>query len=58
LRHARQAKIGRSRGRDSVTDAEPPAFPGFSLWVFEWFEGLERDNSRDYFTTTRDRYER
>jgi uncharacterized protein (TIGR02453 family) len=26
--------------------------------VFEWFAGLERDNSRDYFTATRDFYER
>jgi uncharacterized protein (DUF2461 family) len=32
-------------------------FPGFSAWVFEWFAGLERDNSREYFKATRDRYE-
>lgn len=32
-------------------------FPGFSAWVFEWFAGLERDNSREYFSATRDRYE-
>ena len=25
--------------------------------VFEWFAGLERDNSKAYFTATRDRYE-
>lgn len=32
-------------------------FPGFSAWVFEWFAGLERDNSREYFRATRERYE-
>jgi uncharacterized protein (TIGR02453 family) len=25
--------------------------------VFDWFEGLERDNSKAYFTATRERYE-
>ena len=33
------------------------AFHGFSAEVFEWFTGLERDNSKAYFTATRDRYE-
>jgi uncharacterized protein (TIGR02453 family) len=33
------------------------AFRGFTPDVFEWFSGLERDNSRAYFTATRDRYE-
>ncbi len=33
-------------------------FDGFSPAVFEWFAGLERDNSRDYFTATRELYER
>lgn len=33
------------------------AFSGFALEVFEWFAGLERDNSKAYFTATRDRYE-
>ena len=33
------------------------AFRGFPAEVFEWFAGLERDNSRAYFTATRDRYE-
>lgn len=32
-------------------------FRGFAPQVFEWFAGLERDNSRAYFTATRDRYE-
>jgi uncharacterized protein (DUF2461 family) len=41
-----------------VSDVKPSAFPGFSAWVFEWFAGLERDNSREYFTATRERYER
>lgn len=30
----------------------------FGSEVFSWFEGLERDNSRDYFARTRDVYER
>jgi uncharacterized protein (TIGR02453 family) len=33
------------------------AFSGFPPEVFEWFAGLERDNSKAYFTATRDRYE-
>ena len=33
------------------------AFHGFAPEVFEWFAGLERDNSKAYFTATRDRYE-
>ena len=32
-------------------------FDGFRPAVFEWFAGLERDNSREYFTATRDLYE-
>ena len=30
---------------------------GFSPQVFAWFEGLERDNTKAYFTATRDFYE-
>lgn len=37
-----------------MTDAQ---FAGFSAWAFEWFAGLERDNSREYFNATRERYE-
>jgi uncharacterized protein (TIGR02453 family) len=33
------------------------AFQGFAPDVFDWFAGLERDNSRAYFTATSDRYE-
>jgi uncharacterized protein (TIGR02453 family) len=33
-------------------------FGGFSADAFAWFRGLERDNSRAYFTSTRDVYER
>lgn len=33
-------------------------FLGFGPEAFWWFDGLERDNSRDYFTRTRDLYER
>jgi uncharacterized protein (TIGR02453 family) len=32
-------------------------FHGFAADVFDWFAGLERDNSKAYFTATRDRYE-
>jgi uncharacterized protein (TIGR02453 family) len=32
-------------------------FPGFGPAVFQWFAGLERDNSRTYFTATRTLYE-
>lgn len=33
-------------------------FRGFSPEVFAWFAGLERDNSKAYFTATRELYER
>jgi uncharacterized protein (TIGR02453 family) len=33
------------------------AFRGFAPEVFDWFAGLERDNSRTYFAATRERYE-
>jgi uncharacterized protein (TIGR02453 family) len=33
------------------------AFAGFPPEVFAWFAGLERDNSKAYFTATRERYE-
>jgi uncharacterized protein (TIGR02453 family) len=33
------------------------AFHGFGPEVFAWFAGLERDNSKAYFTATRDLYE-
>jgi uncharacterized protein (TIGR02453 family) len=33
------------------------AVHGFSREVFEWFDGLERDNSKAYFAATRDLYE-
>jgi uncharacterized protein (TIGR02453 family) len=32
-------------------------FGGFAPAVFEWFAGLERDNSKAYFTATRELYE-
>lgn len=32
-------------------------FLGFGAWVFEWFAGLEQDNSRAYFNATRQRYD-
>jgi uncharacterized protein (TIGR02453 family) len=36
---------------------EPVTFSGFGPEVFEWFAGLERDNTKTYFTATRDLYE-
>jgi uncharacterized protein (TIGR02453 family) len=33
------------------------AFDGFAADAFAWFAGLERDNSKAYFTATRERYE-
>jgi uncharacterized protein (TIGR02453 family) len=33
------------------------AFQGFTPQAFAWFAGLERDNSKGYFTATRERYE-
>ena len=33
------------------------SFRGFAPEAFEWFAGLERDNSKTYFTATRERYE-
>jgi uncharacterized protein (TIGR02453 family) len=35
-----------------------PVFLGFGPEVFWWFDGLERENTREYFTRTRDLYER
>ena len=35
-----------------------PVFLGFGPEAFWWFDGLERDNSREYFTRTRELYER
>lgn len=42
---------------DSNLILTEPVFSGFTAWAFEWFAGLERDNTREYFTATRDRYE-
>lgn len=33
------------------------SFGGFAAPVFQWFRGLEQDNSKAYFTATRDFYE-
>jgi uncharacterized protein (TIGR02453 family) len=35
----------------------PMRFDGFDKDVFSWFDGLERDNSREYFAATRTTYE-
>src|SRR4051794_1683604 len=35
----------------------PMGFDGFPAAVFEWFAGLEADNSRTYFAAPRDTYE-
>ncbi len=49
-----QTKESQSDGKCIITE---PVFSGFTAWAFGWFAGLERDNTRDYFTATRDRYE-
>jgi uncharacterized protein (DUF2461 family) len=49
-----QTKQSRSSQKADVANAQ---FAGFSAWAFEWFAGLDRDNSRDYFNATRERYE-
>ena len=36
---------------------EGPGFDGFPARAFEWFSGLERDNSKAYFNATRELYE-
>ena len=52
--HPRQA-TRRAPIRDPrVMDA---AFHGFGPEVFAWFAGLERDNSKAYFTATREHYD-
>ena len=33
-------------------------FSGFGPWVFAWFAGLERDNTKSYFAASRERFER
>jgi uncharacterized protein (TIGR02453 family) len=38
-------------------EAMDDGFHGFGPEVFAWFAGLERDNSKAYFTATRDLYE-
>jgi uncharacterized protein (TIGR02453 family) len=35
----------------------PPTFDGFSPDTFRWFEGLEADNSKAYFTAHRETYD-
>ena len=37
---------------------ELPVFQGFGPEVFDWLAGLERDNTKVYFTATRELYER
>jgi uncharacterized protein (TIGR02453 family) len=41
-----------------IRDARSMAdFRGFASEAFDWFDGLELDNSRAYFTATRERYD-
>lgn len=39
------------------TDATGPSFAGFPSATFGWFDGLEADNSRAYFTAHRETYD-
>jgi uncharacterized protein (TIGR02453 family) len=42
-----------------MTDAaDPLTFDGFSREAFRWFAGLEADNSKPYFTSQRQTYDR
>lgn len=41
----------------AARSADPPRFEGFGPKVRGWFEGLEEDNSRDYFAANRDFFE-
>jgi uncharacterized protein (TIGR02453 family) len=43
--------------RMEMRDPERVSFGGFGPEVFDWFSGLERDNTKAYFTATRDHYE-
>ena len=45
------------RRRSAMLRGMDAAFQGFAPSVFDWFAGLERDNSKAYFTATRERYE-
>src|SRR4051794_35483201 len=50
----------RTRSRPSpalVMYRRPMRFEGFPAAAFAWFEGLERDNSKAYFTATRDEFQ-
>ena len=40
-----------------MASSAPPVFDGFPAGAFAWFEGLEADNSRAWFTAHRDVYE-
>ena len=40
-----------------MRDHQPVQFTGFAPTAFAWFDGLESDNTKAYFTATRDRYE-
>src|SRR6266540_108951 len=60
LRRDSRADMGRQATRTAAVrdpHAMDAAFHGFAPEVFEWFAGLERDNSKAYFTATRDRYD-
>ena len=63
-------RVGATSTMDSVSFRFPASEPdrdeqlplmgfrGFAPEAFAWFAGLERDNSKAYFTATRERYER
>ncbi|CAN5611155.1 DUF2461 domain-containing protein [soil metagenome] len=40
-----------------MTDRSAEIFTGFGTKVIDWFRGLEKDNSKAYFDTTRDIWE-
>ena len=46
------------RGGPPVRETLPRMFEGFPPAAFAWFDGLEADNTKAYFTATRPVYER
>ncbi|HEY6470573.1 MAG TPA: DUF2461 family protein [Candidatus Dormibacteraeota bacterium] len=49
--------MGKTQNTPDAPVGSEDGFRGFSASAFEWFTGLEHDNSREYFKATRERYE-
>ncbi len=60
LRELHERRDAMTQASHPTTQSAPPTrdrFEGFDRTVFDWFAGLERDNSKAYFKATRERYE-